>query len=936
MKHLFFTLFLSLFILQINAQNFGGHPSDVNWKQINTENVKVIFPEGLETQAFRIANMINYIHDHNTASVGYKSKKLSIVLHNNQVISNGFVGLSPYRSEFFGTSFQDFNILGSMEWLDALTIHEYRHALQFTNGNRGFTRFLHILQGQNGWGVALNLSVPNWYFEGDAVVSETLLSEAGRGRTPSFFAAQRANLLNGHDFTYMKSRNGSFKDIVPDHYNLGFTMCNYTRNEFGTEVWANILADAGSYRYPYLYPFSFALKNNTGAHVHKIYKQAYGELTTQWTEELANMELLPTQNVTEKNEKTVTNYRFPQVLADGSLVAMKNSYKETPTIVKINNGVEQKITDVGIAVEPFFSANNNMLAWTEFKPDVRRANRNYSVVVSYDMSTGKKQYLTTETKYFSPQFNGDGDKIIVVEANEAMENRLVILDKNGSEIQKLPNPENVFLSFPKWTKDDKAIIYIAKKDGLLALFKYNLAENTTTQLNNWTHHVLSAPTSDENFAYFSASFSGIDNIYAVSLNGDKTLRLLSAVKIGAYQPAVNGETLYMSELTDKGYMLTQMTINPKDAKTLEFAEPAQMPRYNITTTNAENNIFDKIPTETHEVKNYNTLLRGLKLHSWNMNEITQSFVSANLQFANVTSDLVANVGVNYNLNEEKLGISGEVTIGKWFTELKLSGNEFNRAAFLYDATDTLRTFTFKDRSFGVGASVPLSWVNGNYSTDVRVSSNFVLHNTSDYSRTDATVINSFGTLENSFTYSRLHRKAVQHILPRYGQELEVGFDVGLTIKDVSRINAKATAYFPGFAATHGVELNVSARRELLDNPYRFADVFEYSRGYNLTKNDNAVKVSANYNFPIAYPDWGFFNAVYFKRIRGNVFADFSSLGLNGTSSQQNSVGAELIFDNIFINLVPISFGFRESYLLNKDELNPNRTLFFETFTAVNL
>ncbi len=218
MKSILATITLSIFFYTIlHAQSLGGHPSDVKWQEINTKHVRVIFPKGLEKRAFRIASIINYEKENHTYSIGDKSKKVDLVLQTNQVLSNGFVALSPYRSEFFGTGLQDHSLLGSIDWLDVLSIHEYRHTLQYVNADRGFTRFLHYLQGQIGWGLSLNIAVPNWYLEGDAVLTETTLSEAGRGRTASFFKGLRANLLNGKEYAYMKSRNGSYKSMLPDH-----------------------------------------------------------------------------------------------------------------------------------------------------------------------------------------------------------------------------------------------------------------------------------------------------------------------------------------------------------------------------------------------------------------------------------------------------------------------------------------------------------------------------------------------------------------------------------------------------------------------------------------------------------------------------------------------------------------------------------------------
>jgi hypothetical protein len=83
------------------------------------------------------------------------------------------------------------------------------------------------------------------------------------------------------------------------------------------------------------------------------------------------------------------------------------------------------------------------------------------------------------------------------------------------------------------------------------------------------------------------------------------------------------------------------------------------------------------------------------------------------------------------------------------------------------------------------------------------------------------------------------------------------------------------------------------------------------------------KVGVNYHFPIAYPDAGVANTVYFMRIRGNLFYDYTQgtyFYTNKTTATSNfrSTGAELYFDTKWFNQQPLTFGIRYSRLLDKD------------------
>lgn len=98
---------LSLWLLifgNVFAQQFGGNPPSLKWKQLNTDTARIIFPVGLDSQANRVAAVIHYMAQQKPVSLGDKLNKINIVLQNQTTIANGYVGLGPFRSEFSYTS----------------------------------------------------------------------------------------------------------------------------------------------------------------------------------------------------------------------------------------------------------------------------------------------------------------------------------------------------------------------------------------------------------------------------------------------------------------------------------------------------------------------------------------------------------------------------------------------------------------------------------------------------------------------------------------------------------------------------------------------------------------------------------------------------------------------------------------------------------------
>ena len=143
-------------------------------------------PPGLEMQARQVAFLVSRLSQTTLSTIGSKQKPVDIVFHNLTTISNGYVQLAPFRSEFQLTPSQNSFDLGSLPWNQTLAIHEYRHVQQYNNFCVGLSKVFYILFGQDGLAFANNLSVPNWFLEGDAVFQETLVSQQGRGRLAFF------------------------------------------------------------------------------------------------------------------------------------------------------------------------------------------------------------------------------------------------------------------------------------------------------------------------------------------------------------------------------------------------------------------------------------------------------------------------------------------------------------------------------------------------------------------------------------------------------------------------------------------------------------------------------------------------------------------------------------------------------------------------------
>src|SRR5207302_4487590 len=123
--------------------------------------------------------------------------------------------------------------------------------------------------------------------------------------------------------------------------------------------------------------------------------------------------------------------------------------------------------------------------------------------------------------------------------------------------------------------------------------------------------------------------------------------------------------------------------------------------------------------------------------------------------------------------------------------------------------------------------------------------------------------------------------------------------------------------------THNLVLNGAFQQKDSLNQHSFSNNFPFSRGYTSENLYRMTKWGVNYHFPLFYPDAGFGNILYFLRIRANLFYDHTHVTDFFTNrkiftADFKSAGTEIFFDTKWWNQLPLSLGFRYSYLLDQD------------------
>ncbi|NQV02184.1 MAG: hypothetical protein HQ542_06040, partial [Bacteroidia bacterium] len=376
--------------LSLNGQYYstGQDPASVRWSQITTDSFRIIFPESFITNSQNLANILQMTTKYETKSLKAKVPRMPFIIHTHSTVSNGVTVWAPRRIELYTCPPQD---IYAEEWLEQLALHEYRHAVQTSKMNQGFTKALYYLFGEQAAGAVLGLYLPRWFLEGDATVIETALSNSGRGRVASFTAPLRAQFLQKGIYSYNLATMGSYKLFTPNAYTLGYHLVAKGREKYGYELWDHTLNKVA--RLPFMVvPFNAGIRQMTGLWKTSLYRKIMEELLIEWQQQEDSSWQSSFLPITTPDPSDFTTWNRPQFQKDSILITARWSNEGVPRLLFLHrNGRTKSMVRLGAYQPGSLSANGNLMVWTEYRPDIRWGNRSYSIIRSYEIRKYEKR-----------------------------------------------------------------------------------------------------------------------------------------------------------------------------------------------------------------------------------------------------------------------------------------------------------------------------------------------------------------------------------------------------------------------------------------------------------------------------------------------------------------------------------------------------------------
>lgn len=924
LRILLLSLFYFFFSPCSKAQFYetGQDPYSISWKQIKTKNYQLIFPEEFESKARMFASSLDSFIPVSSAYLFKTPRPVSVVFHTQSSLSNGLVVYAPKRMELYTIPPQDND---PQDWLDELALHETRHVVQLDALNRGLTKIGYYLAGQQALGAVSGL-VPRWFLEGDAVYSETVFSKSGRGRSASFLMPYRTLTQSRKKlFSYEKALLGSYKDFVPDIYQMGYPIVKMMRDSFDRDIFGKSLQFTG--RNPYLvFPFGHSLKQNTGLNNRKAYEFTFNKLKDIRGKQKNDYETYTHWPV--KKSGTFTNYNLPVLLTDSFLLVQKWSLAETRNYTLVNRqGKERKLITTGSNNSERISVFGNKITWSENKTDLRWQNRTYSEVMVYDLKTKKIKRLTKRTWFFSPAFSPDGKRMAVIGETPGYTSSLVILDASSGEImKKAPAPDNSHLQYPLWSGNHEIYVLVVNKHGK-SIQKLDSSDNWSVILP-FTFKNISSYCLAENSLIIAGENNGINNLFIYKPEDDSFYQITRS-ETGAFEPFfdTNSRKLYFSEYTSKGHRIASIPWEPDSYPVIPEYRQNQITA--DTLTNNDFNIREITKdTSNYTVKKYSKGSHLLNIHSWlpayfnySVSDVTNPAIYPGLLLLSqdVLGTAVSSFGYSYENGFSHL--HANISYKALYPIISWSLNVGGPVSHGENAVPQYR----KNIQSTVNVSLPLNFSRGRMASGITPYVEWNYNRNAYYLRSEKRYYQGLSTVNLGYNFYWYTKMAVRDIYPRFG--ISSFFRLRSTPFEKKIYNSiyafSFRQYLPGLFKNHSFQVRYARQYQSPLN-YMFPNLLAYPAGYPSKWTEQMNLVNLMYAFPVFYPDFHAGPIFYLKRIRTNIFYDQA---WNRAYNQPNiithdilrSVGTDLIADIHFLRIMfPFQLGVRLAYLPDKN------------------
>ena len=536
--------------------SWGADPTYMHWRELKGENISVIYPDTARTLGYKMMHYARTIQPEIGFGYRHGAMKIPFIIHPENFSSNGMVMWLPKRVEILSSP----AVSGySMPWLKQLAAHEYRHAVQYNNLNRGFVRAFSYILGQQSSTIGL-LFMPLWGLEGDATLSETQMSSFGRALQPSFTMHYRAMGNIGQGRGGNKWFCGSYREYIPDHYHLGYQITAYANTKYNENIWDKLVHYA--VRNPYVIATTYwGLRRFYNTTTTKLFKETFANLSDHWNS-------LPYQPNTSTQlspevKKGYTQHRYPQYINQDIILSLCKTLNKPDAFVLTdkNSGKSVRLAYTGAVSTRPSEVVGGRVWWTEYRRSMLFAERVNSKLCYMDLE--KRRTKTVNYR----------DKALY--ATPISEKRLAWVEyapsgiytiKQGYidrhmryEYEDVKIPADIEIHGLAYDNYTRALYFIATDDSGMWIGRVG-KEREIEQVTKGAYITISDLRAKDGVLYFGSIQSGKDEVHCYDLR-TSTEYQISASTYGSFSPmASKRDTVLMTTYDRYGYHIAEQRV----------------------------------------------------------------------------------------------------------------------------------------------------------------------------------------------------------------------------------------------------------------------------------------------------------------------------------------------------------------------------------------
>lgn len=915
MKILFTTIAL-LCGVSAEAQLLATSQSSpsLNWYSISNDSVQLIYPEQVAPESEYIANLVEHYSHVVGKTYGIdKPEKFSLIIRPEVAQPNGFVTLAPRRSEWFSSASYS-PIVGSLEWYQILSIHEYRHVNQFDHFNRSTVKALRYITGDLGQQFATFLALPSWYLEGDAVWAETKYTDAGRGRLPRFMARLKALVLSDKLPTYDQFVFGSYKTSLPNQYVYGYALISYATQKYGENVWKEVTEDIAKFPHPFRIYSSFS--KVTGQSFESFYYETMEDLAQKWSVDKSEGNAFAgySQKVSPFKVADITYY-------------VQSDMEFHPAVYKVQSNVTEKIYELPYNREMSgLSVSGNKLVYTEYLADARYGMKGSADLFLIDLKDQSKTKLTNGLRLYNPSLSFKADRILATQFDDNLSWGIALFDTKGKMLKSFTIKDHK-VAEAKFLDDKTAVAVITSANGERSIVKIDLDTQTVSAtLLPATRNLIFniQPDANQNFV-FEAQYKGGNDIFRMSATTE--LSRCTNSKLGAYTPSTNGTDVFYANATVAGIELASIPVSECQA-----FDGAELVGYKYLGTSPSDNYNGfpvvELPTDSsvykknasqYKVEEYGDFDRRLFIpHSWGL--LAGRGGSLGFKTDNYLRTLSFQGSVGTSAEELRPFSSLDFVVSKYYPIFTFTLENVGRNVEDFVTTDETR---WTENTAGLSMTLPYLKQRGlfGFTSALTLGGSYVDASKYQFNTVEVAGSNyfykSFAKLNLSWSKEATARSVQAPWLLSYTGIYENAERPGEEDLSSFRFFQKAQIQTPAFTKVDGFMFSFDHQRQRdLLGSYRFIPQavtpsgYAFSRGYKYRDIPEYQKASANYVTPISYPDISVGRFYYLKRVSGLAFFDSTKVEDLMASPTLNSYGAELHLESYLFRVLPMTIGFR--------------------------